>query len=449
MYRHQGGGMTPGMALTMVGQQLANALSQKWQRKAHHDKMMGLAQSMGLDKDVTGEEMPGYEQETSLLDALIPQAPLDPAKAMSAPLDPSKMPEQEQLPTYMEARGQLDETAGAWAAGENKSRGVLREMLTSGNPQLEQMAMSRIMPAPRKPMSVTGGYLDEKGRFVRTERGGYEIKQGKDGTVLGIDPQSLETVVLYKGDPENKVQVTTTGTQDGGEIRTLLVTDKQGNVVEMMALGDTLPERGTKVNIDTGDKPNLESDEVWNRQMVNAISEAQGAVRRVERIEQVFDPFFQSAGGQAATWSLALLDRLLPKGLPEGSAKDLLAAKTSFAQYTNENMNLYIKMITGAQMSEAEAGRLSKAIANLGDSPTEFATKLANSKKVLQEAADIYAEELEFYTGKGLTFKRAKELAGERSANHIRMGMGGLNLDAMVAGYDAQFGGADDGWEQR
>ena len=46
--------------------------------------------------------------------------------------------------------------------------------------------------------------------------------------------------------------------------------------------------------------------------------------------------------------------------LPEGPWKDWLGGIGTFEQDVNSNVNLYIKEITGAQMSEAEASRLTK-----------------------------------------------------------------------------------------
>lgn len=68
--------------------------------------------------------------------------------------------------------------------------------------------------------------------------------------------------------------------------------------------------------------------------------------------------------------------------------------RAAYEQYTTlvrdvqENMNLYIKEITGAQMSEAEAHRLVKAIMTPGDGPIQFMSKLngvlRSSERVLE-----------------------------------------------------------------
>ncbi len=70
-----------------------------------------------------------------------------------------------------------------------------------------------------------------------------------------------------------------------------------------------------------------------------------------------------------------------------------------YQRKVNENVNLYIKMITGAQMSEAEADRLSLAIATLADSPAQFEAKLKDSIAVLDRAQKLKQETLEYYSG--------------------------------------------------
>lgn len=69
-----------------------------------------------------------------------------------------------------------------------------------------------------------------------------------------------------------------------------------------------------------------------------------------------------------------------------------LAEFSAFKQEAVENLNRYIKEITGAQMSEAEAARLMRAMPNPGvgifdgDSPTEFKAKLDNAVRTAQLA---------------------------------------------------------------
>lgn len=92
-----------------------------------------------------------------------------------------------------------------------------------------------------------------------------------------------------------------------------------------------------------------------------------------------FDPSFLTYQGKLS----GLLSSLQEKaGIDlSGDQKKQLRQLKFFERDVNEALNLYIKAITGAQMSEAEAGRLKKAFPNLDDSPTEFLAKMDSLQK--------------------------------------------------------------------
>lgn len=68
----------------------------------------------------------------------------------------------------------------------------------------------------------------------------------------------------------------------------------------------------------------------------------------------------------------------------------LLGDYDEFRDSTLENLNLYIKDITGAQMSEKEADRIEKAVANLKESPTEFKRGIRRIMKTLRRRDRMY-----------------------------------------------------------
>lgn len=92
-----------------------------------------------------------------------------------------------------------------------------------------------------------------------------------------------------------------------------------------------------------------------------------------------FDPSFLTYQGKLS----GLLSSLQEKaGIDlSGDQKKQLRQLKFFERDVNEALNLYIKAITGAQMSEAEAGRLKKAFPNLDDAPTEFLAKMDSLQK--------------------------------------------------------------------
>ena len=79
----------------------------------------------------------------------------------------------------------------------------------------------------------------------------------------------------------------------------------------------------------------------------------------------------------------------------------------TFRRRAAENINLYIKDITGAQMSEPEANRLKRAVPDPGakwyegDSPTEFKSK-ADDVMLYSQAAEL---RFQWYLSKGLDKK--------------------------------------------
>lgn len=97
-----------------------------------------------------------------------------------------------------------------------------------------------------------------------------------------------------------------------------------------------------------------------------------------------FRPEFLQFSGQIAAGSIALAEKAgLP--IPDG-AQEFLTDYTSFKGKTSRQLNAYIKAITGAQMSEPEAKRLTAAVANLSNSPTEFRVQMIDIYRQLDAA---------------------------------------------------------------
>lgn len=108
---------------------------------------------------------------------------------------------------------------------------------------------------------------------------------------------------------------------------------------------------------------------------------ASESLARLTDINSKFDPRFLTIESQLTNYGVSWLDSFdsIRKSLPPEALAEL-ERFTKFKQSAQENINLYIKEITGAQMSEAEAKRLSKATPDPNkDSPTEFKAKLDNS----------------------------------------------------------------------
>ncbi len=121
---------------------------------------------------------------------------------------------------------------------------------------------------------------------------------------------------------------------------------------------------------------------------------AREGLARIQTIEDSYRPEFQQIGTRfQAAWAAG--KEFLGFELdPEDKA--LVADYAVYKRNAIENINRYIKEITGAQMSEAEATRLRKGVPDpgdswyTGDSPTEFNSKLKSQARQLRGAAARY-----------------------------------------------------------
>lgn len=101
---------------------------------------------------------------------------------------------------------------------------------------------------------------------------------------------------------------------------------------------------------------------------------------RLVGIQSRFKPEWQTIDEQLKQTGLNWIDAIGP--LRNKIAPDTRARMAEYSQYRQDaygNINQYIKEITGAQMSEAEASRLRKAMPDPEkDGPTAFQAKLEN-----------------------------------------------------------------------
>lgn len=123
-----------------------------------------------------------------------------------------------------------------------------------------------------------------------------------------------------------------------------------------------------------------------------SLGNTEAALGRIRTIEQQFDPSFLTFMGK---WKQGL------RGLQDMAGVEMSREEragfirhVAFKQSAVSNLNLYIKEITGAQMSEPEANRLRKAVPDAEtDSPEEFRAKMIQSRFML-EAAERRARDM-------------------------------------------------------
>jgi hypothetical protein len=108
------------------------------------------------------------------------------------------------------------------------------------------------------------------------------------------------------------------------------------------------------------------------------------AAARLDKMATGFKPEFLTIPEKAGHKWTELKEKFNMGDVSDSDRKDL-AEFTEFRQDSLENINLFIKEITGAQMSEKEAKRIRKALPDPGegvldgDSPTEYRTNLINA----------------------------------------------------------------------
>ena len=121
---------------------------------------------------------------------------------------------------------------------------------------------------------------------------------------------------------------------------------------------------------------------------------AQEGLARLSDVEARFRPEYQEIGTRWDAFKASWLEKAGVDIAP--ADQQLLRDFTAYKRDSIDNINRYIKEITGAQMSEAEAGRLTKGMPNPGtgifdgDSPTEFISKLKATTASLRKASARY-----------------------------------------------------------
>ena len=209
-------------------------------------------------------------------------------------------------------------------------------------------------------MTPDGPKLAISGEGPQSTKQGYDTKDKK---------QVFVTEKMIASDPGRYVPM-----PSGMKIES----DGQGGF--KMTTGDLAAE-GQGMGLTTATQTDLQK---------TALATKEG-IARLGGINERFKPEYQQIGTRWDALKTALKDKA---GVPVDKASaELLRDFSSFKADALNNLNLYIKEITGAAMTNAEAGRITKGLPNTGsglidgDSPIEFKSKLDSTMSRLKSAS--------------------------------------------------------------
>ena len=380
MMAGRGGQMTIGRGLNSLGAGLAAGIMGRNEQKKLMEAMQGLA----------GPEM---DYETTPPIATMGQSN-DLEAAMSGAVNQDFTPEQRQAAMAQSgpAAGAIRDNTRGVVAGANDQRSQLIKMAmmpgkvgdVAKAKLLEHAGMMPKPPALRgaqKYMNLSKGLvlnMEDETLMDFTGKLPRELKALSPGDVL-VDDSGKEIYTVPKGDTRKQWQ-TEIGAGDGMMTKAIAFSD-----------GETIPigkKYSEKSQIETTSGDPIKSSKPYRVRMELDREVLNNARVRLTDIGKKFQPFYQTYLGKVSGAAGDFTSKLgLLKATPE-KFQEYVTKFKAFQQDVNANVNLYIKEITGAQMSEAEAGRLMKAMANLQDSPDAFESKLNNSGAQLDAAID-------------------------------------------------------------
>jgi hypothetical protein len=230
-----------------------------------------------------------------------------------------------------------------------------------------------------------------------------------DGQLVDIGHESGKPTVVIEKYDAGKTSLQNIGVA-GNMMQTHAITMKGGKVESMEALGEPW-DRKQFIETSSGDP--IKESKPYRVRMELDKEVLKNARVRLTSIGKKFKPLYQTYLGKIGAGAGDFASKIgLLKATPE-KFQEYVTKFKAFQQDVNANVNLYIKEITGAQMSEAEAGRLMKAMANLQDSPQAFESKFNNSAAQLDAAikrkekiiTDLLGED------KDMDYDKANEIA--------------------------------------
>jgi hypothetical protein len=241
----------------------------------------------------------------------------------------------------------------------------------------------------------------------RAPDGTWEVKyEGSDDQDISIRTKKRDTI---------KDGFTFTDTWEEG------VNKNTGEVVWRSGSHSTLKTQQTQEGA-----INLGGDKTYVRSLQEMLDASEDMQIRYGRIQTKLDDpvygpeykeFFTALGGVEQWWNkFKSWTGAIDENHPDFKKAQRIAG---FVGDVAETANLYIKQITGAQMSEAEATRLLKAIATVSDDPASFKGKFESAMERMQTVIDTYKGRLAALQKAGYGQVEATQLATEAAQREV------------------------------
>ena len=276
---------------------------------------------------------------------------------------------------------------------ENDPRILRGEVSVGGRSAAEEVAIAKAKQKPAADKFTILKYTDKNGKPSSRRVKGSNFNavvasiEAQGGTIqpsVPTDPKDAIKIIKYTDNKgvSQAVQTTARDFNDteqriidaGGQIGTAskgirVTTDSEGNTVFETGVGNNSLQKKTLGNVE------------------DKILSAQASLGRLNRLSSEFDKSFVNIPGRLKATSLKVKDMLNLDLTPEETK--WFDKFNTFQSDAYENINLYIKEITGAQMSELEANRLRRTLPDPENmSPQTFMSKL---KAVLRRAKEATA----------------------------------------------------------
>jgi len=267
-------------------------------------------------------------------------------------------------------------------------------------PQLQSLALEGLekeyqksSPGPRQKM------LEQMIDQISKDTKGDMIKQIMPATAKAIENE--QTLIESKAGESRAMKSWVT---PDGKVVNLPnnVTPPEGSVPYQSGMDIEVTDEGTRIRTGVSGIAGGMQRKTAGTLEDKVLNTVEG-IQRLDQIAQSYRPEYQELGTRWKTFASKWKEKL--RGTPvekwvdlglEPDDKVLLQNYTAFRRDAIDNINRHIKEITGAQMSEKEAGRIRKGMPDPGeglldgDSPTEFEAKWKSSATSLRMAQARY-----------------------------------------------------------